>query len=323
MSRLLVLILLGTLVVGTGCKETDPAWRMTLVGASPGGAWSAIGEAITDELRRGIPRSAFTLEPGQDGANASIVQARKAEMGLVLSSIALAALKGDFPFSTPHPDIRSIMLIYADAPFHFIVDQRSGVQSFEQIRAQRLPLRISVNTRGSLMELATRTVLEAYSIGYDDIREVGGTILFYPFTPSYEAMKRRRLDAIGTTVQVPSRHAIEASRNLELNILPLSKEAIDFANQRLGTDTATILGNSYPFMEEDIPTFAGRVILTVQSNLPDQQVYLITQLLHDRLEQLRRAHRSLQRLTPTTMPLVGGVPLHPGAERFYREIGVL
>jgi len=75
-------------------------------------------------------------------------------------------------------------------------------------------------------------------------------------------------------------------------------------------------------MERDTPTFAGRVILIVHRDLPDDHVYAITRLLHDRLEQLRRAHRSLQSLTPAIMRQVGGVPLHPGAERFYREIGV-
>lgn len=296
---------------------------MTLVGASPGGAWSAIGEAITDELRRGLPGTAFTLEPGQDGANAAVVQSGKAELGLVHSSIALAALDGSLPFDEPLPDLRAIMLIYADAPFHFVVDRRSGLESFEQIREERVPLRVSVNTRGSLMELATRTVLEAYGVGYDDIRDAGGAILFYPFTPSYEAMQRGRLDAIGATVQVPSSHAVAASRNLDLELLPLSPEAIAFANERLGTDTATILAAAYPFTDRDTPTFAGRVILIVHRDLPDDQVYALTRLLHDRLEQLRRAHRSLQNLTPATMPQVGGVPLHPGAARFYREIGVL
>ena len=296
---------------------------MTLVGASPGGAWSAIGEAITDELRRGLPGTAFTLEPGQDGANAAVVQSGKAELGLVHSSIALAALDGSLPFDEPLPDLRAIMLIYADAPFHFVVDRRSGLESFEQIREERVPLRVSVNTRGSLMELATRTVLEAYGVGYDDIRDAGGAILFYPFTPSYEAMQRGRLDAIGATVQVPSSHAVAASRNLDLELLPLSPEAIACANERLGTDTATILAAAYPFTDRDTPTFAGRVILIVHRDLPDDQVYALTRLLHDRLEQLRRAHRSLQNLTPATMPQVGGVPLHPGAARFYREIGVL
>ena len=295
---------------------------MTVVGASPGGAWSAIGEAVTDELRRGIPGSAFTLEPGQDGANAALVQSGRVEMGLVHSSIALAALDGTSPFDEKNPDVRAITLLYADAPFHFVVDRRAGMESFGQLRDEGLPVRVSVNTRGSLMELATRTVLDEYGVTYQALREQGGAVYFYPFTASYEAMHRGRLDAIGATVQVPSGHAVEASRNLDLDILDLDPDIIERVNQRLGTDPDTIPSGSYPFLDHDVPTFAGRVILITSASVPDEQVYEITRVLHDRLEAVRRAHRSLTALTPETMPDVGGVPIHPGALRLYRDIGV-
>ena len=295
---------------------------MTVVGASPGGAWSAIGEAVTDELRRGIPGSAFTLEPGRDGANAALVQSGKVEMGLVHSSIALAALDGTSPFEEANPDVRAITLLYADAPFHFVVDERAGVESFEQIAKEELPLRVSVNTRGSLMELATRTVLQEYGLSYDELREQGGAVYYFPFTASYEAMHRGRLDAIGATVQVPSGHAIEASRNLDLDILPLDPGVVERVNERLGTDPDTIPSDAYPFLEHDVPTFAGRVILITSAEVAEEQVYQITRVLHDRLEAIRRAHRSLTALTPETMPEVGGVPLHPGALRLYRELGL-
>lgn len=323
MNRFSLVLALASTVGALGCAPTDPQWRMTLAGASPGGAWSAIGEAITDELRQGIPASAFTLEPGQDAANAALVQSRKVEMGLVHSSIALAALGGTVPFDTQHADLRAIMLIYADAPFHFVVDRRAGVDRFEDIRDRRVPLRISVNTPGSLMELGTRTVLEAYGMSYGDIRAFGGAIVFFPFNESYEMMKDGRVDAIGATVQVPSSHALEASRAVDLDILSFSEEVIAFCNERLGTEATTIPRDAYPFLDRDVRTFAGRVILITHGGVPEDRVYRITRVLHDHLPQLRRAHGSLRALTPTTMPQVGGVPLHAGAARFYREIGAL
>ena len=310
-------------VVGLGgCSNGDASWRMTVVGASPGGAWSAIGEAVTDELRRGIPGSAFTLEPGRDGANAALVQSGRVELGLVHSSIALAALEGTSPFQASNPDVRAITLLYADAPFHFVVDRRAGMESFAQLRDEGLPIRVSVNTRGSLMELATRTVLEEYGVSYAALRGQGGAVFYYPFNASYEAMHRGRLDAIGATVQVPSGHAIEASRNLDLDILALDPDVIERVNERLGTDPDTIPADAYAFLDHDVPTFAGRVILITSARVPEDRVYDITRVLHDRLDAVRRAHRSLTALTPETMPEVGNVPLHPGALRLYRELGV-
>lgn len=322
MHRSQILLTGALLATLGGCQPTDAHWRMTVAGASPGGAWSAIGEAITDELRRGIPASSFTLEPGQDGANAVLVQQQAVEMGLVHSSLALAALAGTTPFDTPQPDVRAIMLIYGDAPFHFIVDRRSGLTRLEDIARRHIPVRVSVNTRGSLMELATRTVFDLYGVGFDDIRENGGDILFFPFNESYEMMKNGRIDAIGTVVQVPSRHTVEASRTIDLDVLSLSEEVIAGANRQLGTDTTTIPREAYRFLDHDVRTFAGRVILITHRFVPDDQVYEITRILHHNLARLRRAHGALRALTPETMPEVGGVPLHEGAARFYREIGV-
>ena len=318
-----VLLLVAAAACAGGCETSDGAMRMTLAGASPGGAWSAVGEAITNELRQAIPGSAFTLEPGQDGANAALVHSGKVELSLVHASIARAAIAGTFPFETAHADVRAITLIYADVPFHFIVDRRAGVRTFEEIGARRPPLRIAVNTRGSLMELATRTTLEAYGIGYDDIRAAGGDVLFYPLNTSYELMQRRRVDAIGVTVQVPSTQTLAASRLLNFDLLSLSPEAVGFVNRRLGTDAATIPRDAYPFLDRDIQTFAGRVLLITRGAVPEEEIYQITRALHGRLDHLRRAHSSLTALTPEAMPQVGGVPLHRGAERFYREIGVL
>lgn len=317
------LLAIAALAACAACAPGDTSMRITLAGASPGGAWSAIGEALTDELRHGIPDGVFTLEPGQDGANAALVQDGRVELGLVHASIARAAIAGTFPFTAAQPDVRAVMLVYADAPFHFIVARRLGVRRFEDLRERRVPLRIAVNTRGSLMELATRTTLEAYGLSYDSIRAAGGDVLYWAFNTAYEAMQAGRLDVVAATVQAPSSQTIDASRLLDLDILSLSPEAIAFANERLGTEAAVIPRNAYPFLDHDVHTFSGRVILVASGALADATVYRLTRVLHDRLNGLRRAHGSLRSLTPATLPQVGGVPLHPGAERYYREIGVL
>lgn len=310
-------------LAGAACQPTDPAWRLTIAGASVGGAWSAIGEALADEFRRAIPGAVFTLEPGQDGANAALVDEGRVDLALVHSSLARAALDGAPPFARSHRNLAAVALIYPQAAFHFVVARRTGLRDIADIRTRRFPLRVGLNTRGSLMELATRTVLEAYGISYDDLGRFGGGIFYYPLNESYQMMADGRMDAVTTTLQIPSLQTLEASRAVDLALLPLSDEAIAFCNARLGTERFVIPGGTYPFQPADVQTIAGRVILIARRDLPDHRVYRIVQVIHDRLDRLRRAHRALQSLTPATLPQVGAVPLHPGAARFYRERGVL
>ena len=99
-------------------------------------------------------------------------------------------------------------------------------------------------------------------------------------------------------MQVPSRHAVDASRTIELDILSLSDEVIALSNERLGTDTTTIPQAAYDFLDHDVRTFAGRVILITHRFVPAEQIYQITRTLHDNLVRLRRAHGSLKALTP-------------------------
>lgn len=323
MIALARLLLVVSLLAGTGCTRAEAPWQMTIAGASFGGAWSAISEAIANELRQGIPGSSFTHEPGQDGANAVLVNEGRVQMALVHSPLARAAIAGTAPFERSYPEVRAIALIYRDAAFHFVVSEESGIHDLKDIRERRFPLRVGLNTRGSLMELATRTALEAYDIKYDDVRGYGGNVFFYPLNETYGMMKDGRMDAAATTLQTPSYQTVEAGSTMGLRLLPLSEEAIRFCNERLGTERTVIPRGTYPFQNEDTPTFAGRVILITSSKVPDQEVYRITEVLYTRLERLRRAHRSLAHLTPALMPQVGGVPLHEGAARFYRAAGVL
>jgi TRAP transporter TAXI family solute receptor len=310
-------------LAAVACQPADPAWRLTIAGASVGGAWSAIGEALADELRRAIPGAVFTLEPGQDGANAALVADGKVDLALVHSSLARAALRGEPPYTRRYENLAAVALLYPQAAFHFVVARRTGLRDIGDIRTRRFPLRVGLNTRGSLMELATRTVLEAYGLSYDDLRRFGGGVYYYPLNESYQMLADGRMDAVTTTLQIPSQQTLEASRSVDLVLLPLSDEAIAFCNARLGTEPYTIPRGTYPFQTADVPTFAGRVILVARRTLPDEQVYRIVQVIHDRLGRLRRAHRALGSLAPGTLPQVGLVPLHPGAARFYREIGAL
>ena len=115
----------------------------------------------------------------------------------------------------------------------------------------------------------------------------------------------------------------EASSHRDLRLLPLSSETIAYVNDRLDTEASHIPAGTYPFLESDVPTFSGAAILIAHSGLEESLAYQLTGALLKNLDYLHRVHRALSRLEPTDFPRVGTLPLHPGAERFYRETGIL
>lgn len=319
-SVLLLWGLLAAFLSGCGSSSTE---KITLSGGSLAGGWSAISEGLTGALRRALPGAAITHEVGGDGANAVLVNSGRVQLGLLHSAVAQLALRGEYPYSQKLEQIRGISLVYSDSAFHFLVNANTGLTSVEEIKAKKYPIRISVIYRGSLMEIASKTLLEAYGITYEDIESWGGKVYFRALTPSLELIKDGQLDAVSVSVQFPETNINEASLTHNFRLLPISDAAIEYVNQKLGTYRSKIPAGTYRFAPEDIPTFSDVCILIAYAGMPEEQAYQVTRALFTNLDYLHTVHRALSKLKPSDMPRVNHLPLHPGAIRFYREAGVL
>ncbi len=301
----------------SGCGSA-PTEKITIVGGTVGGGWSAITEGVVNSIRREMPGFAITSEPGHDGANAVLVNSGRVEFGLIHSGVGRLAMTGEEPYKQRLEDIRGISLVYSDSAFHFLINERLEISSIDEIREKQYPLRLSVSYQGSLMEIATRTVLEAYGMSYQDIESWGGKITFMPLPASLALMQDGRIDATAVAIQYPQSSITEASLRQNLRILGLTEQAIEYANQKLGTSRSSIPAGTYNFVETDIPTISDTCVLIANAHVDEEQVYAVVEAIFNNLDYLHRVHRSLASLTPADMPRVN-IPLHPGAQRFYRE----
>jgi hypothetical protein len=270
-----------------------------------------------------MPGVAITHEVGLDGANAAMVDSGRAQLGMLHSAMGQLALAGEYPYSSKLQNIRAISQVYSDSALHFLVSEESGLASIEEIKQRKFPLRLSVMYRGSLMEAASKATLEAYGISYEDIESWGGRVYFRALVPSLDLMHNGGLDAISVSVQFPETNINEASILQHFRILPISEEAIAHVNRKLGTYRSTIPAGTYRFAQRDIPTFSDICVLIAYAGLDEQRAYDITRALLRNLDYLHSVHRVLAKLKPEDMPAVNNIPLHPGAERLYREAGVL
>ena len=108
-----------------------------------------------------------------------------------------------------------------------------------------------------------------------------------------------------------------------MRILPLIDEAIDYANSKLGTSQTVIPAGTYSFVKTDTPTFSDTCVLIANAEVEEERVYDVIAAIFKNLDYLHNVHRALSTLTLSDMPRVNYIPLHPGAQRFYREKGVL
>jgi TRAP transporter TAXI family solute receptor len=87
--------------------------------------------------------------------------------------------------------------------------------------------------------------------------------------------------------------------------------------------SAIIPANTYTGQLKDVPTAAVKNFLVTREDVPADTVYTMTKALFDNLDQLKAAHSAAKGISKEEAPKAVPVPLHPGAERYYREAGLI
>ncbi|WP_291297191.1 TAXI family TRAP transporter solute-binding subunit [Elioraea sp.] len=305
---------------GLSAQET---LRITLAGGSVGGAWSAIGNAIGESIRRAVPGSAFSYEPGRDAANVLLVSQGRVQLGIAHAQIALRAIKGEPPFDRAMPNIRAVSLIDSEAAWQALVREGAPVSSLEEIAQKRAPVRVTANLRGTLMALATEEAFAAAGAPFAQVERWGGKTHYIAWNDALDMLKNNQADIITNVVDFPSRQVINATRDLPVRFLKMGPEVIARVNTRLGSTPVTIPAGSYPFQPDAIDTFRAHVVLLASSDLADDTVETIVKAMIANFDSIKRSHATMARLEPKALPDAGGVALHAGAARAYRAAGLL
>jgi len=299
--------------------------RITLAGYSVGGSSAVVGEAIGEAIKRTAPGSAFTYEPGQSGANEVTVATGKTELGLSHVFTTKAAMEGKEFYKKTYPNLRAIAYLH-DTYETMVFRKDAGITSIEQIKEKKFPLMAGVNTKNSVMEAMARYALEAYGISYNDIDKWGGKINFLASNPTIDLMRNKRAHAFIGGVTPPHTPYNELAINVDLIWLPMSDEAIQYVAKKMGGGRkVAILKEWHPkFMSKDLPAVGVPNILITSTEIPEEEIYLVTKALVNHLDYIHKVSGQLAPMTKATMVKeIGGIPLHPGAEKFYREMGML
>lgn len=328
-------VLLSSLMFLTGCgvnfgKESSKSkvyaggskMRVTIAGGSAGGLWSTIGEGLGETIKRSYPDVTFSYQPGQDGANIITVITGQADFGIVSSSAAKWAYEGQKPYPKKEDKVRTVAFLHA-MPYHCVVKEDSGIQSIEQIAKEKTPFEVAVNTKNSPMEISNRVVLNSYGTSYEQIVNNGGKIQYLAPSKANDQIKDKKLDGLLSPLPAPAGSLVELNTSCQIKLLPLSDLAIKAMEEKLDAKPYTIKAGSYPFVKEDISTASIDTILITSADIPEEVVYKLTKAMYEQLDYLYTVHNSFKAITKETIADVTGAPLHPGAEKFYKEVGIL
>lgn len=307
-------------------EEKTAAFNVTLGGGSIGGNWSAVGEAIGEAIKRDIPGSVFAYEPGVEAANLLQVNQGKMQLAIANDVFALAALKGnkDFWDREPQTNLRAISGLYHDAAQTIVLNTAtSKINSLAEIKDKKLAIRVAPTAKGTFMEVLTKKTFEAYGYSYKDIKAWGGKVDMLPWNTTFEMMADKRMDLTMGATSPGTGLVQQAALNTPLKLLSVSDEVIEKMKKEVNAIEFVIPAGSYSFQKTDTKTFATGGVLVATSSMSDKDAYAIAKALYNQVKYLNSAHAMLKALDPKGMAFTGGVPLHPGAEKFYKEMGLI
>ena len=261
---------------------------------------------------------------------AAIAQVANGEVQVAMINPAAPlalALRGKGPFREPIA-LRAIAVVPSPDQLAFAVTKQTGVHSLRELRECRLPLRVSI--RGQMdhsLHLVVKEVLSAAGFSLDDIVAWGGQVRYDPGLPRASnrlgAVARGEVDMI---IDEAVHNWLNVALESEMHVLPLDESMLTQL-ETLGFQRAVLPNADYPKLDSDVPTldFSGFPVYT-HANVPDSIVTAVCAALEARKEKIVWQEPgplpldSMCRDTPSG-PL--NIPLHPAAERFWRERGYL
>jgi len=253
------------------------------------------------------------------------VASREVQVAIVNPAEPLAlAARGKGPFESPIP-LRIISVIPSLDQFAFVVSDRLGINSLEELRDRRVPLRYSMRDRPDhATYFLVREVFRALGFSVEDVEQWGGGLSMQAgFPPDVGRVVRGEVDAI---FDEAVRNWVPAALKAGMRVLPIDGD-LARTLEDIGFRRAVLRKEIYPELPMDIPTldFSGWPVFT-HADTPDALVRACCAALEASKERVPwegEGPLPVERMCidgPDT-PLT--VPLHPAAEQFWRERGYI
>ena len=292
-----------------------PTFINILTGGTSG-VYYPIGVGLSQLYSNGIEGSKTSVQATKASVeNLNLLQSGRGELALALGDSVADAWNGveDAGFKAPLKKLRAIAGTYPNY-IQIVASKESGIKTLADLKGKT----ISVGAPKSGTELNARAIFKAAGLSYEDMAKVE----FLPYAESVELIKNRQLDA---TLQ-SSGLGMAAIRDLAAT-LPITFVAVPAeVTAKIGNDAyqaASIPAGTYDGQDTEVPTVAITNILVSHEGVSEEVAYQMTKLMFENLERLGNAHSAAKDIKLETAAKNLPIPLHPGAERFYKEAGAL
>ncbi len=305
-------------VAGGQAKAADDIY-VTIGTGGQTGVYYVVGQSICKLVNRGgDAHSIKCTAPSTGGsvANLNAIRAGDQTMGVAQSDWQYHAYKGSSKFEDQgaNDKLRAVFSVHAE-PFTVVARADSGIKTFDDLKGKR----VNVGNPGSGQRGTMEVVMEKKGWTMDDFKLTSEL----KSAEQSAALCDNNIDAMIFTVGHPSGSIQEATTSCDSVLVDVTGPVIDeliAANPYYAK--AVIPGGMYRGSDDDTETFGVAATFVSSSDVPDEVVYEVVKAVFDNFDRFQKLHPAFANLKPEDMIKNGlSAPLHPGAEKYYKEKG--
>jgi len=314
--RGLVAGLVCLLVIGLGSGVYAADVRLAIGTASTGGTWYPLGGGVANMINTYVKGYYAAAHPsGASIENIRAIIKKQDALTLSMPDTAFQAYNGLEAFAgKPAKEIRGLMSTYP-IDIQLYVLASSPIKTIKDFKGKK----VAVGAPGSGTEAMARYVLNVYGLNYNDINEQ-----FLSATESAEAIKDGNIDVVITTLGTPAPALMDLATQRDIRFIDIEPAVAEKINKEFPAYyPRTIPAGTYKGQGNPHHTLAWMGLFLVHKDMSEKLAYDILKAVFEHKEDLDKIHAQFKKISIENATKGMSVPLHPGAEKFFKEKGVL
>jgi len=287
---------------------------ITIATGGTAGTYFPLGGALADIWNKNIKGvNATAQSTGASVANVNLLKDGKADVIFVQNDIAYYAANGMEMFKdNKYEDIKGLTTLYPET-IQIVTLADKNIKSVADLKGKK----VAVGAAGSGAEANARQILEAAGITYNDI-----SVQYLSFAEAANNLKDGNIDAAFVTAGFPTAAVQDIAASKKIDVISLDDALVSKLMEKYPYYTKIVIpANTYSGVDHDVNTVAVKAMLAVSSKMDEETAYNLVKTMYANLDRLKAAHKAGEQIKPETGKEGMSIPLHPGAEKYFKEIG--
>ena len=306
--------LLSVAILAAGAIGAQAQEQLSIATGGTGGVYYPMGGGLAEIINNHIDGYSATAEvTGASVENMGLIATGDADLAIGLADTVAQAQTGTGRFEGQQLEmIRGVAVMYANL-VQIVTLADSGITGLSDLAGKR----VSIGAPGSGTEVNAAAILNANGLTYDDIDEQR-----LNFNETADALSNGDIDAGFWSVGAPTSSILNLATTQSIRMIELTAEEIAAARAADPIFAEAVLaGGTYAGVDADVPVLGIPNVLVASSEMDDDLVYAITKAMFENIADLRAVHPAANQTTVEFTLSASPIPLHPGAIRYYEEIG--